>query len=232
MNFLPRAWSPFSILLFIAGCSSPSPAARQDDAGADAPDDALAATDGDRGDAGSVTTSSCGPTNCKGCCEGDVCQIGDVSFACGIGGTACAKCAGSHVTCLTSRTCGYQPDVAWHVTVDSAVISATNGTADWDVSAGAPDPFARIWCSPSVSLPKVSTTIVDSFSPKWPLGADCFIPYKDLASTGFSLELLDEDVAVNDTILSKVTVVPKPADFANNSITIQNSVAKITVRLE
>jgi hypothetical protein len=222
----------FVILFLLAGCSAASPVARQDDAGGgDAAEDALTEDDAGAREGGSTSTS-CGPTNCKGCCEGNVCQIGDIALACGIGGAACATCGGSHAACLTNRTCGYQPDVAWHVTVDSAVIAATNGTAAWDASGGAPDPFVRLWCSPNASVPKVSTTIVDDLTPKWSTGADCFIPYEDLASKGFAIELLDEDIAVHDTILPKMTVVPKPADFASNAITVSNSVVKVTVRLE
>lgn len=232
MKLTPLALPFFATLLTITqGCSPAAGLPREGDASDDAASDGAAL--GDAGaDANAPETSSCDPSNCKGCCQAGVCQIGDVSFACGIGGGTCATCTGNHVACLTTRTCGYHPDVAWHVTVESAAINATNGTADWDVGGGAPDPFVRLWCSPSASTPKTSTTIVDSLAPKWPLGADCFIPYKDLASTGFAIELLDDDVAVNDTIVAKTTVIAKPADFTSGSMKVSNSVATITLRLE
>jgi len=44
--------------------------------------------------------STCGPSNCTGCCVGDVCAQGNQNGACGWGGTACALC-GSSSTCVT-----------------------------------------------------------------------------------------------------------------------------------
>lgn len=35
---------------------------------------------------------SCSPTNCAGCCSGDVCVAGHYDFACGSGGSECAIC--------------------------------------------------------------------------------------------------------------------------------------------
>lgn len=38
--------------------------------------------------------STCGPRYCAGCCSDGVCQPGNVSSACGVGGAACVDCQG------------------------------------------------------------------------------------------------------------------------------------------
>jgi hypothetical protein len=35
---------------------------------------------------------ACGPANCAGCCDGNVCAVGDQVIACGAGGAECVNC--------------------------------------------------------------------------------------------------------------------------------------------
>jgi hypothetical protein len=55
-----------------------------------------------------VTTTTCGPGNCGGCCSGNVCESGTSTSACGTGGETCQTCGGgqscSGGDCVT--TCG------------------------------------------------------------------------------------------------------------------------------
>jgi hypothetical protein len=42
---------------------------------------------------------SCGPSNCKGCCQGNVCLVGTSDSACGALGQACQNCAAAGDMC-------------------------------------------------------------------------------------------------------------------------------------
>jgi hypothetical protein len=46
--------------------------------------------------------STCDPTNCPGCCVGDICAEGTQNQACGFGGISCAVC-GSGGSCYNGR---------------------------------------------------------------------------------------------------------------------------------
>ncbi|HEY6460160.1 MAG TPA: hypothetical protein VIY73_08410 [Polyangiaceae bacterium] len=50
------------------------------------------------GGGGSCDFAGCDPSNCDGCCSGDVCLVGATDEACGAGGVACAACNGG-TTC-------------------------------------------------------------------------------------------------------------------------------------
>ena len=47
-------------------------------------------------------TPSCGPTNCSGCCEGEICVGGTSPTECGGGGAQCQDCMSFGETCLLS----------------------------------------------------------------------------------------------------------------------------------
>jgi hypothetical protein len=47
---------------------------------------------------------ACGPSTCTGCCDGDVCAVGDQLVACGTGGAACLDCAVYGMVC-TAAAC-------------------------------------------------------------------------------------------------------------------------------
>ncbi len=42
---------------------------------------------------------ACGPSNCPGCCEGNVCAMGNQVIACGTGGAECINCGIYGETC-------------------------------------------------------------------------------------------------------------------------------------
>lgn len=42
----------------------------------------------------------CSPSNCTGCCAGDVCQPGSLDTACGVSGLSCSDCSASNQMCL------------------------------------------------------------------------------------------------------------------------------------
>jgi hypothetical protein len=46
-----------------------------------------------------VDAGACGPQNCPGCCQGDLCAIGNQDVACGTGGAVCVDCANSAQKC-------------------------------------------------------------------------------------------------------------------------------------
>jgi hypothetical protein len=50
-----------------------------------------------------VTPTPCGPSNCSGCCEGNVCQPGNASNACGTAGNACTNCAVAGDNCQNAQ---------------------------------------------------------------------------------------------------------------------------------
>lgn len=53
---------------------------------------------------GGLCKVPCSPATCNGCCDGDVCAVGNQDIACGTGGEACADCTAMHYTCI-SATC-------------------------------------------------------------------------------------------------------------------------------
>lgn len=52
----------------------------------------------------------CGPQNCKGCCNGDICMDGTSNGACGVAGKVCATCA-TNATCSNGACTTTPPPV-------------------------------------------------------------------------------------------------------------------------
>jgi hypothetical protein len=50
-----------------------------------------------------ATSLLCNSSNCKGCCEGNVCAVGSVDSQCGIGGAKCQDCAASALSCKANQ---------------------------------------------------------------------------------------------------------------------------------
>ena len=149
-------------------------------------------------DTSTDTTPACSSSNCTGCCMNGACQTGTASSGCGKNGNACLSCSAPEV-CKTTQICGIDPESTWKIQPASATISTTNQGADWDVGAGAPDPYASLWCPSSTVSPVVTLTVADSFSPTWSTGG-CLMKAKDILSAGFGVAVFDEDIAVDDTI--------------------------------
>jgi hypothetical protein len=55
---------------------------------------------------------TCGPANCKGCCQGNTCRGGGDAFACGVGGQQCQQCPLGQSCqggrCVGMELCGLQ----------------------------------------------------------------------------------------------------------------------------
>lgn len=76
---MARYGSVFLAVFLMLGCGAPPPPPPSPDAG----------------EWGSTT---CGPSNCDGCCEGNLCRPGTLNSACGVRGGRCIACA-SNETC-------------------------------------------------------------------------------------------------------------------------------------
>ena len=50
--------------------------------------------------------AECGPENCAGCCDGELCKLGTSDTACGMGGVACQACDCHSGSCDTPAQCG------------------------------------------------------------------------------------------------------------------------------
>jgi hypothetical protein len=51
------------------------------------------------GIAGGACQIPCSPASCMGCCESNVCAVGNQAIACGTGGAACTDCTASFQEC-------------------------------------------------------------------------------------------------------------------------------------
>jgi hypothetical protein len=181
-------------------------------------------------DGGSDAAGTCNPQTCTGCCANNVCQGGTTSATCGKGGVICATCSGPQV-CKTDQTCGVDPEGTWKVQPVSATISATNQGADWDALGGLPDPFVDLWCpSTAATFTSRTPTAPDTLSPTWSAGG-CVMKAKDLMTTGFALDVWDEDVSSNDPIAAKGTIVPKESDLLVGFGTVGNGVTLTTLKI-
>jgi hypothetical protein len=173
--------------------------------------------------------TGCGPSNCGGCCAGDVCQSGTANGACGLGGRACGTCTSPQV-CLNTGACGLDATAMWKVQPISAQIAATNNGTDWDADASPPDVFVNIGCpgSPDTSG---ATPSVESYTPTWSTGG-CFATAQDLLNRGFAVQLWDEDVLSDDTITADLTVTGlQQSHFTAGYADLQPSGGMITLRV-
>lgn len=60
---------------------------------------------------GKAKLGRCGPMNCQGCCDGDMCLGGNFDDACGYDGRACVGCPSTHV-CDGPGACYSRPMAA------------------------------------------------------------------------------------------------------------------------
>ena len=51
--------------------------------------------------------ASCDPANCTGCCQGNICLVGDVEGACGSHGVTCAMCPAGQACAFVTMDMGY-----------------------------------------------------------------------------------------------------------------------------
>ena len=113
--------------------------------------------------------TSCGPSNCTGCCDGTKCETGYATTACGKGGQACVQCK-AWETCL-SNGCTMSAFSKFSVTAISATINQTK-TWDW-LAVGSyrnPDPFLGFKSGSTGCggyFLNCSKTINNTYTPYW-----------------------------------------------------------------
>ena len=114
------------------------------------------------GDCGSCETT-CGPTNCGGCCDGDACVGGDSPSACGSGGHTCMVCD-SAFTC-GAGSCTVDPASRWNIVLETLTVESTHHSgAAWDVMGGAPDPLVGIRVGSDTAAEQRTGAASDTFS--------------------------------------------------------------------
>lgn len=173
--------------------------------------------------------TGCGPSNCAGCCAGDVCQGGTATTACGGGGGACVAC-GASLACLSNRTCGLDPNAIWRVQPLSAQIAPDNNGSSWDGDGSPPDVFAGVGC-PGTPDTSSATPSVESYTPTWSSGG-CTAKASDLLGRGFSFQLWDEDVTFDDTITNALSFSSlTQAHFQAGEINFQPSGGMMSLRV-
>lgn len=179
----------------------------------------VAGTGGLGGGSGGSSATTCGPSNCAGCCYGGQCQAGSTAAACGSLGVACATCAKNQI-CRTTQTCGVDPNSNWAVQLAQASIAPNNNGSAWDADGSAPDVFADLRCPATATSITVATPIVqDSYTPTWTTGS-CTMKASALMSDGFAFQLYDSDLLSDDTITNGLLYKVTESDFVAGSITL------------
>lgn len=211
------------VFALLIGCSGNVPPGGTDGGGQ---------TDGGTDDTGVAMDSGtkCNASNCAGCCMNDACQPGNTIVACGKGGGVCAACSMLRICSQTTQSCEFDPNAMWKVQPTSALISTTNQGSDWDVGAGAPDPFVQLWCPATSSVPVQTATAADTFMPTWSTGG-CLMKEKDLISTGFGVQVWDEDISSNDAISGKGTIVATDMNLTDGYVTVTAMPTLITMKV-
>lgn len=142
---------------------------------------------------------SCQATCTNGCCSEAGCQPGNTAAACGTSGEACVDC-GVGRTC-SAAACQLDRTSLWDVYVSFAVVPDTdkNGAA-WDVLAGAPDPYLKVFTSEGASVHSGQTTaLTDSTFPFWAETPVKGVKASELLANT-TVEVWDSDVDVDDYI--------------------------------
>ena len=161
--------------------------------------------------------SGCGFGNCAGCCQFGVCQAGNGSTTCGLGGNVCSICTVAEV-CLPAGFCGIDPESEWLVQPAKAVISTSNNGASWDGDGSPPDVQVTVTCPSATSAGKLGVTPQkESYSPTWTSGG-CVTKAKYLLSAPFTFSLDDIDVAADDSITGKFAYQATADDLADASV--------------
>jgi hypothetical protein len=140
----------------------------------------------------------------------------------------CAVCASLEV-CRADQTCGIDPQSIWTVQPVSATVTTMNGTADWDLGGGAPDPYVDTWCPSDAGTPSTTPVVTNSFTPTWSTGG-CSTTAKELLSKGYGVDAFDDDVgSAPDLIAGKGIIAVTEAMLRDGGDVRGNS--KISIRL-
>jgi hypothetical protein len=142
---------------------------------------------------------SCKATCTNGCCSATGCKPGNVASACGTGGEGCIDC-GVGRTC-TAASCQLDRTSLWDIYISFAVVpdKDKNGAA-WDVLAGAPDPYLKVFTSEGASVHSGQTTVLtDSTVPFWAETPVKGVKASELLANT-SVEIWDSDLDFDDFI--------------------------------
>jgi hypothetical protein len=142
---------------------------------------------------------SCQATCTNGCCSATGCQTGTTATACGTGGEACVDC-GVGRTCAAA-SCQLDRTSLWDVYISFASVPSTDKTgASWDVLAGAPDPYLKVFTSEGASVHSGQTTVLmDTTLPFWAETPVTGVKASELLANT-SIEIWDSDADVDDYI--------------------------------
>lgn len=169
------------------------------------------------GDCGSCSTT-CGPTNCAGCCDGDSCVSGNAPTACGGGGAACTVCAPGFL--CTAGSCAVDPASRWDLYLGQLTVNTTTLAGDaWDTLGGAPDPFVEIRVGSETATPAVTGVGSDVFSVSFTGGPTVSDARADAIAAYLAFFVYDEDLTSNDRI-GACTAAVSPDTFMGASQTL------------
>ena len=174
---------------------------------------------------GSAGATSCGPSNCTGCCWNGACQAGTTVSSCGSSGINCSTCKNNQV-CKTDQTCGADPQSKWAVQPLSAKITPTNNGAEWDISNGLPDPKVQMSCPSGTNTTTPFST--DTLSPTWATGG-CTTTAEALLTAQWDYQLWDDDDVSDDTITDPLKYQFTEADFVAGQVTMPSSGGMISM---
>lgn len=170
-----------------------------------------------------VTPPLCSAKNCAGCCLGDVCQPGITTAACGTAGATCSQCSDAQ-KCGTDFQCAFDPSGTWLVAVTQATLATTNATGmQWRADGTMPRPLVQFDVSNRTAASDIvvtGTAPSQVWTATW--GAGFTYAAKDLLSTGFDLQVLDQlTTMTTQPMSSKHHVTLSQQDFVTKKLTYQ-----------
>jgi hypothetical protein len=115
-----------------------------------------------------AASTSCGPSSCTGCCQGNTCMAGASPGECGSNGAPCVKCPHQAHVC-TQGQCKIAPSSKWELIATSAVINQLKKWDSWPKNPAPDGYFGVKWsatCS-QYSLDKCSKSHDNTYNPVW-----------------------------------------------------------------
>lgn len=180
---------------------------------------------------GSCIDGSCQATCTNGCCSAAGCQPGNTAAACGTGGEGCVDCGPNRV--CSAAACQLDRTSLWDVYISFAVVPETDKAgASWDVLAGAPDPYIKVFSSEGASAHSGQSTVaMDSTVPFWQETPVKGVKASELLANT-TIELWDSDVDVDDYIGGcKLPLTPAVFDGSLQDHTCPASASTVSVQV-
>jgi hypothetical protein len=183
---------------------------------------------------GDLSLPMCTPKSCNGCCQNDVCQPGNTAQACGSSvGLACVQCTAAQL-CGPDLQCAFDPNAMWQVSVLSAQFMTKNPLStppnmNWRADGTMPQPYVEI-DSVNDSAQVAIVVSGNTWTASWAVGK--IYAAKDLRSTGFDLQVLDQEGMMTPTPMSnKHHVTLSEQDFASPTLTYSGWEGVISILL-